>query len=182
MDGGNGSINGIIDTQDAVGGWPGLSSQPAPLDSDRDGIPDYWEEENGLNPDDDGDAQLKTLDGFYPNLELYLHSLVKDIVDYQNEGEPPVDTVTHVTRGYPADGWNDLLMRYHPLSNELWIKHTFRISRISVYSVSGVQIASKDFHSSELSWQLPAIPSGIYLIRMQDEYSQGVVKKIPVLR
>lgn len=182
MDGGNGSSNGIIDTQEAVGGWPELSAQPAPLDRDRDGIPDYWEEENGLDPNDDGDAQLKTLDGLYPNLELYLHSLVKDIVDYQNEGEAPADTSTHVGRGYPPDGWSDLLLYYHPLSNELRIKHSSRISRIAVYSVSGVQITSKDFHSSEFSWRLPDIPSGIYVIRLQDEYRHGVVKKIQVLR
>jgi hypothetical protein len=38
MTGGNGSVNGIIDTQLAVGGWPSLGSVPAPADSDNDGM------------------------------------------------------------------------------------------------------------------------------------------------
>jgi hypothetical protein len=179
MDGGNGSSNGIIDTQDAVGGWPELSAKPAPVDTDRDGIPDYWEEENGLDPDNGGDAQLKTVDGFYPNLEVYLHSLVQHIVNYQNEGEPPADTST---TDYNPVLWNNLLLHFNSMSNELWIKHNSRISQISVFSVSGVHIASKSFHSSEISWQLPVIQSGIYIVRLQDEHRQYAVKKIPVFK
>ncbi len=44
MTGGNGSVNGIIDTQDHVGGWPELATLPAPADSDNDGMPDSWED------------------------------------------------------------------------------------------------------------------------------------------
>ncbi|MGA2501658.1 MAG: hypothetical protein ABSH20_28285, partial [Tepidisphaeraceae bacterium] len=33
----------IINTETQVGGWPQLNSAPQPLDSDGDGIPDYWE-------------------------------------------------------------------------------------------------------------------------------------------
>ncbi len=33
----------IINTEVQVGGWPLLNSAPQPLDSDGDGIPDYWE-------------------------------------------------------------------------------------------------------------------------------------------
>lgn len=51
-------------------------------DTDRDGIPDYWEEEYGLNSRRRADGNEKTIDknGQYTNLEMYLNSLVHDIM------------------------------------------------------------------------------------------------------
>ena len=59
------------------------TSRPEGYDTDKDGIPDEWEAANGLNPNDEDDAQLKTIDttkGWYTNLEVYLNSLVEDIM------------------------------------------------------------------------------------------------------
>lgn len=53
------------------------------FDTDGDGMPDEWEKANGLNPNDPEDAALFTLDterGWYSNLEVYLNSLVADIM------------------------------------------------------------------------------------------------------
>ena len=67
---------GIIDSQDDVGGLPELKSLPAPQDSDQDGMPDYWEKEYGLNPDNPEDRNHdKDQDG-YTNLEEYLNGIV----------------------------------------------------------------------------------------------------------
>lgn len=51
-------------------------------DSDGDGIPDAWEEAYGLNPNDSADGKTATIDvnGGYTNLEMYLNSLVHDIM------------------------------------------------------------------------------------------------------
>ena len=90
--GGNGSTNGMIDTQTAVGGWPTLTATSEEIarmttDTDKDGIPDYYEELFGLDKTK-ADATLKTLDpqGLYTNFECYLHYLVQDIVLAQTEG------------------------------------------------------------------------------------------------
>ena len=91
-DGGNGSTNGIIDTQSAVGGWPELTATDEEIarakDSDGDGIPDYYEELFGLDKNNAADGNAKTLDpkGLYTNLEVYLHYLVRDITAAQVEG------------------------------------------------------------------------------------------------
>jgi len=71
-----GDALGIIDTQSTVGGWPGLAPGTVPADSDKDGMPDDWESQNGLNPDDAADTSGNTLDDIYTNLEVYLNERV----------------------------------------------------------------------------------------------------------
>jgi len=72
-----GANMGIIDTQNEVGGWPELQSASAAADTDHDGMPDAWEDANGLekkNPDD-GNEDANG-DG-YTNLENYLNSILR---------------------------------------------------------------------------------------------------------
>lgn len=80
-DGAYGDMLGIIDSQETVGGWPALESADAPADTDRDGMPDAWEDDMGLNRDDPADRN-GDLDGDgYTNLEEYLNELV-DAYEY----------------------------------------------------------------------------------------------------
>ncbi len=66
---------GIIDSQEEVGGWPELSSQPASADSDHDGMPDAWEDTHRLKANDQSDGSQYTLNESYTNLEVYLNEL-----------------------------------------------------------------------------------------------------------
>lgn len=66
--------NGIIDSPGDVGGWPELKSIPAPYDTDHDGMPDYWEDENNLEKNNPADRNSISEDG-YTMLEGYLNSI-----------------------------------------------------------------------------------------------------------
>lgn len=80
--GSNGSSNGIIDSQEDVGGWPILNSMPTPKDTDGDGMPDEWETAHHLNPVI-GDANGRNLSAVYDNIEVYMNSPVKQITENQ---------------------------------------------------------------------------------------------------
>ena len=57
-----------------VGGQGPIAGGTAPVDTDKDGIPDVWEKAHGLNPNDPSDA-MKLAPSGYTNLEVYVNSL-----------------------------------------------------------------------------------------------------------
>lgn len=68
----------LIDKPADAGGWPTLSGSPE-ADTDRDGIPDAWEEAHGLNPLSFADHKAMTLVSGHTNLEVYLCDIVKHL-------------------------------------------------------------------------------------------------------
>ena len=95
---------GRIDLVSDVNGYTEANfpkgSRPAGWDSDKDGMPDAWELANGLNPNNASDAALFTLDTekqWYSNLEVYLNSLVEDIMKNGN-----ADAQSTVDDYYPS--------------------------------------------------------------------------------
>ena len=72
--GSKGSSNGLIDSQNDVGGWPVYYSLPAPPDTDGDGIPDGWLEKRYP-----GKKSTDLNKNGYTYLEVYLNSIVKHI-------------------------------------------------------------------------------------------------------
>ena len=90
--GSKGGTKGLIDTQtDVMDGtwkdnWPEYKMGDDIHDADSDGMPDWFEDKYGLGKANPADAQAIGLDknGRYTNLEMYLHYLVKDIVNGGN--------------------------------------------------------------------------------------------------
>ena len=66
----------VIDSQAQVGGWPVLEAGEAPQDIDADGMPDAWEKDRQLNPNDPEDQAADHDGDGYTNLEAYLNELV----------------------------------------------------------------------------------------------------------
>ena len=78
---------GLIDLVSDVKGYTentfAKASHPSGYDTDGDGMPDEWEKQWGLDPDNAADAKTYTLDAdrrYYTNLEMYANSLVEDIM------------------------------------------------------------------------------------------------------
>lgn len=103
-------IKGIVDiindpdgVQDpACPSFPDLASESRSedYDTDGDGMPDEWESANGLNPNDATDGATYTLDtekGWYTNLEVYMNSIVEDIMKAGN-----ADAESTIEEYYPA--------------------------------------------------------------------------------
>jgi pectate lyase len=93
-----------------VGGWPELESAPAPVDSDKDGMPDAWEIKYGFDPSNPADgSEDKDGDG-YTNVEEYLNGTNPTVfVDY-TKPENNVNTLTATTNRTVAipDGYATL--------------------------------------------------------------------------
>lgn len=101
-----GSVTGKLGRIDKVSDVNGYTeanfpsnTRPADWDTDGDGMPDAWETANGLNPNSSADGKTFTLDSekkWYTNLEVYLNSLVEDIMKSEN-----ANAATSVDEYYP---------------------------------------------------------------------------------
>lgn len=81
--GSNGSTNGLIDSQKDVGGYILYNSEEKPQDSNNDGIPDAWTTK--FLPDGNTYKDIEPTTG-YSYLELYINSLVDDLMKASYEG------------------------------------------------------------------------------------------------
>lgn len=95
---------GLVDLVSDVNGYTeanfATGQRPDGYDSDNDGMPDEWEIANGLNPNDASDASLYTIDtqkGWYTNVEVYINSIVENIMKSQN-----TDAINTVDEYYPS--------------------------------------------------------------------------------
>lgn len=101
---GSGNGKGFINTQndikysDGTVGLPTLAAGTAETDTDGDGMPDSWETANGLNPSDKADGSTYSLDkfGYYTNVEIYINSIVEDLVKAQN-----MNAISGIEEYYP---------------------------------------------------------------------------------
>jgi hypothetical protein len=66
----------ILNRQSDAGGFPKLTGIPAPVDSDHDGMPDDYEKDAGLDPNDNTDRNGDKNGNGYTNLEDYINGMI----------------------------------------------------------------------------------------------------------
>lgn len=130
-----GGNKGIIDSQNAVNGWPDLKHGKYPLDSDGDGIPDEWETEHGLDPLNPDDGNKYTLNKEYTNIEVYLNSLV----DYQNHYYSILKNQDNfeVFNKYPQKSISDFSRKLKPLGRVMELEDYYVWCCAPIFDESG---------------------------------------------
>lgn len=68
----------IIDSQAEVGGWPALDPGKPWVDTDRDGLPDDWEQARRLNPRHPADGSADPDGDGFTNLEDWLNAVAAE--------------------------------------------------------------------------------------------------------
>lgn len=126
-------INNPAGTEDpTTASYPDLAIEvrPADWDTDQDGMPDAWEEANGLDKNNAADAKTYTLDSekkFYTNVEVYVNGIVEEITKAQN-----ADAITAVEEYYPTQTF---------LAGIRDAQSDRTIRRIEYYSLDGKRLA-----------------------------------------
>ncbi len=80
---------GIIKDISEVGGYPELTYDPekVPVDTDGDGMPDDWERQYKLDPENPADGAMDTDGDIYTNVEEYLNGTnPQEKINYRNLG------------------------------------------------------------------------------------------------
>lgn len=122
--------------------WPNYRSLPAPTDSDGDGLPDFWEKQFGLNPNDAKDSAKLTAGG-YANIEHYFNN-----TDPAGGSKPIVFIAATVSRALPKRGqageWR--VTRNGDLISPLTVN----------YTASGSAASGKDYEPLSGAVMIPA--------------------------
>jgi pectate lyase len=154
--------NGLISHPNDVGGWPILTSAPAPDDTDHDGMPDSWEAANGLNPSDPGDRN-GIGEGGYTNLEIYLNGMVGGNPTSVKESAGSVPAEFALEQNSPNP--------FNPSTRIGFVVPFHTRVRIDVYDVLGRKVAElideeKPAGRYEVEFNAKNLKSGVYIYRL----------------
>ncbi|WP_373494068.1 LamG-like jellyroll fold domain-containing protein [Aquiflexum sp.] len=168
---------GIIDSQKDVGGWPVLKSLSAPVDSDGDGIPDSWENTNNLDPKSLNDKD-HNLSPYYTNIEVYINSLVQDILVQQNQGAPNQAELV-----LPANNESispvDLSFAWKPLNNAS--EYRIQISKNSDFSSNVININNIKTYSLVYP-ELDANSTYYWRVRASNGFGNGAYSTVRLFK
>jgi len=167
------------------GGLGNVSGAPAPPDSDQDGMPDAWEDANGLNKNNKADAvAFSTSQPQYLNIEVYINSLTSQeppafvkaptaLTLTASSQELPVasstinvkwadnsDNESHFVLERSADGitYTDIA---HPAANtQTYTDNAGLIPNVTYYyRLKAVSASEQSVYSTVVSVKTPPIPS-----------------------
>ena len=151
------------------------------VDSDDDGMPDYWESKIGLNnsvQDHNGTNLSSIIYGIngYSNLEVYLNCLSDALVNGISE---PCGIELNPIVNTDYQKINNLVsISPNPAMNFFSIKSDQTISDLTIYNVNGVNIKEKKPNQKETMVEVSELPYGIYLVKLKLEDGKSISKKL----
>jgi pectate lyase len=150
-----GTAKGIIDSPDAVDGYPAYQSVEAPVDSDHDGMPDTWEIEKGLNPNDAADGNKLTKSG-YTALEIYLNGLVEEIIPLEFD-----ESAIHAFKTREE-------MQITVSNGILYLYANRPLISADIYNSEG-KIVKSGNKANIRTLNIDTLLSGMYIVKIKDE-------------
>jgi pectate lyase len=171
--------NGVVMDPADVGGWPELSSAPAPTDTDNDGMPDDWELEHGLDINDPEDRNNIDLVEGYTMLEVYLNNLVEELsvgVDDFTVSDP---TGFILNQNYPNP--------FNPVTTIKYQLPKLCQVNLNIYNILGQKVAtlvSKKQHEGIFTaeWDASGFSGGIYFYRLETDKGFSQSRKLILLK
>lgn len=158
-------VKGIIDSPDAVGGYPTYVSSTAPTDTDNDGMPDDWETANGLDPADSTDGNKVTTSG-YTALEVYLDGLCGETIPLEFASSSIQSSTNNATLNAYFSG------------SDLYVNSDSDISSVVVYDSLGKKYLEDNSGQTEIN--ATSFPQGVYIVKVLT--SSGTTKNFKLVK
>ena len=143
-----------------------------PIDTDRDGMPDSWEEKYGLNPHDANDRNGTELsaDG-YTNLEMYLNELAGDPVAFR-----------HSTSSRQNSALQSESLQVHQIAGLITLRiHSNLPFEVELLDISGRRIDGRHtgVHGlNDIQFSCKYLTPGVHFMRVK---YNGMKKVVPVI-
>ena len=168
-----------------------LPPNQGPIDSDDDGMPDYWELSHGLNrltQDHNGNQlslQLTGMDG-YTNLECYLNCLSDALVSGNSTGNCGINLNITTNTSQQTNINQGISISPNPVKDVLDIEFMSKSSSkktILITNYAGQNVQSADLYDEKIQISTQSWSSGIYFLRYFNNLTgKMVTKKIAVLK
>ncbi|MFA9391746.1 MAG: T9SS type A sorting domain-containing protein [Prolixibacteraceae bacterium] len=193
-----GAGEGIIDTQTDVGGWLVLTSTEAPLDSDHDGMPDEWEDANGLNKLF-ADDRNNLLEDSTTMVEVYLNLLASPIVYPDSTIFIPDTTSTEIidttstevvdTTGvgiYTMEQLSDLKVFPNPAQNLVTVQYSLQKDakmQFTLVDMTGRVVMKNEMEKrfsglNSFNLDISHVHKGIYFLNLTSATYNSTIKMI----
>ncbi len=156
-----------------------LNPPVAPIDSDNDGMPDYWEAAHGLNSsiqDHNATNLSVTISGIagYTNLECYLNCLSDFVI--AGHSSSPCDIIAGITSF--SNKKEEVTVYPNPNNGIFYVKSGTIISILEITNVLGEKIYSKQINARTAEINLSKQPTGVYFYQLETDENEMLTGKI----
>ena len=151
---------GLIDTQSDVGGWDTYSYQASdvPTDTDKDGMPDEWEQANGLDANNASDRNTTAASG-YTYLEEYLNDAAKPTSSASTKNR------TMLTHYQTNDAKSLVLTSENSIAN------------VTIINLQGRMMLQQSANNNEVTVDIQKLNQGLHLVQITFSNGQTMTQK-----